>query len=67
AHLFVYDPADGTLRDIGTPVSLYGARTYGYVFASALTGKDGELFFGQAERMSHIWQYFPAIPQRERA
>lgn len=64
-HLFVYEPAGHTIRDLGVPISLFGVRAYGYVFASALTGADGELFLGQAERVSHLWLYCPAIPERE--
>lgn len=64
-HLFCYDPEEHTMHDLGVPLSLFGIRTYGYVYASALTGSDGELFFGQAERMSHLWLYFPAIAHRK--
>jgi hypothetical protein len=65
-HLFCYDPTDGQLRDLGVPISLLGVRAYGYVFASAVTGPDGEIVFGQAERMSNLWLYFPAIAARPR-
>ncbi len=65
-HLFVYDPSNSTLRDLGVPVSLLGRRAYGYVYASAITGWDGELFFGQAERNSQLWIYFPPVASRTR-
>jgi streptogramin lyase len=63
-HLFAYDPETHSLRDLGVPISLFGVRAYGYVYTAALTGADGEIFFGQAERVSHLWLYFPAIPRR---
>jgi len=61
SHLFVYQPTSGEIKDLGIPVSVLNERTYGYFFKSAVVGKDGEIFFGQAERISHLWCYFPAI------
>jgi len=66
-HLFSYDPEDHALRDLGVPLSLFGVRAYGYVYGAAITGPDGEMFFGQAERMGHLWLYFPAIKVRRPA
>ena len=66
-HLFCYDPEEHSLRDLGVPISVLGTRTYGYVFGSAITGADGELFFGQTERNSHLWVYFPAVRERRTA
>ena len=60
-HVFYYDLAEDDLRDIGVPISLLGLRAYGYVFRAAITGRDGEIILGQAERMSHLWFYFPAV------
>ena len=59
-HLFVYDPASGALVDLGVPVSTLSTRQYGYHFRSALTAAGGELYFGQHERASHLWLYFPS-------
>jgi len=64
AHLFVHDPADGSLRDLGMPVGVIGERQYGYHFACCATGRDGEIYFGQHERVNHLWVYFPAVPRR---
>jgi len=58
-HLFVYNPADGGLADLGVPVSTISTRQYGYHFRSALTATGGEIYFGQHERASHLWLYFP--------
>jgi len=63
-HLFCYEPESGSLRDLGTPVSVLTARQYGYHFRCAVTGPGGELYFGQHERVNHLWMYFPPIPQR---
>ncbi len=60
-HLFVYDPATGALADLGVPVSTLSVRQYGYHFRSALTMAGGEICFGQHERASHLWLYFPSF------
>ncbi len=64
AHLFAYDPAAGSLTDLGIPVSALAARQYGYVFGCAATGPAGEIYLGQHERVNHLWVYFPPIPRR---
>jgi outer membrane protein assembly factor BamB len=66
-HMFVYSPDDHTMRDLGVPIALFGAREYGYVFGPSVAGPDGEIFFGQTERVSHLWIYYPAVPQRQAA
>jgi hypothetical protein len=63
-HLFVYDPAGGCVRDLGVPVSTLSVRQYGIHFASAVTGRHGEMYFGQSERVNHLWVYFPPVPTR---
>jgi hypothetical protein len=63
-HLFCHEPARGTLRDLGIPVSTLAARQYGYHFRCALTGRDGEIYLGQHERASHLWLYFPPVVRR---
>ncbi len=63
-HLFCYEPDRGGLRDLGIPVSTLAARQYGYHFRCMLTGRDGEIYLGQHERVSHLWIYFPPVPSR---
>jgi hypothetical protein len=63
-HLFCYEPDRGALRDLGIPVSTLAARQYGYHFRCMLTGRDGEIYLGQHERISHLWIYFPPVPRR---
>jgi len=63
-HLFCFDPDRGALRDLGIPVSTLAARQYGYHFRCMLTGRDGEIYLGQHERVSHLWVYFPPVPAR---
>jgi hypothetical protein len=63
-HSFCYDPATGALVDLGIPVSTLAQRQYGYHYACAVTGNDGEIYFGQHERVNFLWVYFPAVPRR---
>ena len=64
AHLFCYDPVADRLADLAIPVSVIGQRQYGYRFACAMTGPGGEIYFGQHERVNHLWIYFPAVQPR---
>lgn len=66
-HLFCYDPVDGSLRDLGIPVSTLTARQYGYHYRCAVAGQGGEIYFGQHERVNHLWVYFPAIRRQDSA
>ncbi|MGA2074229.1 MAG: hypothetical protein ABSH52_12070 [Terriglobia bacterium] len=33
----------------------------GYVFGDAVTGRDGEIVFGEDDDGGHLWLYFPRI------
>jgi hypothetical protein len=63
-HFFCHDPQAGALNDLGIPVSTLTTRQYGYHYGCAVTGVDGEMYFGQHERVNYLWLYFPAVPQR---
>ena len=60
-RLFCYDPDRRELRDLGVCVSTLGARAYGLVFGAATTWSGGAVIFGEADRVSHLWVYFPAL------
>ena len=61
SNLFVYDPRQGSKRNLGVAVSVLNRRRYGYQFACALTNRDGEMYFGENDRGGHLWVYFPAV------
>jgi hypothetical protein len=61
AHLFVFDPGRGEMRDLGVPVSTIERRRYGYAFGAAVLGPNGEIYFGEADNLGHLWLYFPRI------
>ncbi len=61
AKMFCYDPALGKVTNLGVALSVIERRRYGYVFGDAVTGRDGELFFGEDDNLGHLWIYFPRI------
>ncbi len=64
SRLFCYDPSSGQLSDIGVAVSVIERRRYGYQFGAAVTGRNGEIFFGEDDDLGHLWLYFPRILPR---
>jgi hypothetical protein len=61
AKMFCYDPSRGEIADLGVAVSVFERRRYGYVFGDAVTGRDGEIIFGEDDDFGHLWLYFPRI------
>ena len=61
SRMFTYDPATRKITDLGVAVSFFERRRYGYVFGDAVTGRDGQIFFGESDNLGHLWIYFPAI------
>lgn len=61
AHLTVYDPRTGNLRDLGCPLARSERPWNGYNFGSMCTGSSGQLFLGECDRMSQLFIYFPKI------
>jgi hypothetical protein len=61
AKMFCYDPAARTVANLGVAVSILERRRYGYVFGDAVTGRDGEIIFGEDDDGGHVWMYFPRI------
>ncbi|MFB3892892.1 MAG: hypothetical protein ACE15C_12800 [Phycisphaerae bacterium] len=59
SRMFCVVPATGEIRDLGVAVSVIQTRRYGYQFADALTGPDGQLFFAENDDGGHLWMYFP--------
>ena len=61
AKMFCYDPRRREITNLGAAVSLFERRRYGYVFGDAVTGRDGEIVFGEDDDGGHLWLYFPRI------
>ncbi|MGE5359643.1 MAG: hypothetical protein ACM3NQ_11545 [Bacteroidales bacterium] len=64
ARLFCFDPATGKVTNLGGAASVIERRRYGYVFGDAVTGRDGEIVFGEDDNGGHLWLYFPRIISR---
>lgn len=65
AKMFCYNPRSGEVTDVGVAVSILERRRYGYVFGDAVTGRDGQVYFGEDDDLGHLWLYFPSILGRE--
>ena len=61
ANLFCCDIASGSVTNLGVAASVLEQRRYGYQFGDALTGRDGEIVFGEDDNGGHLWLYFPKI------
>ena len=61
SRMFCYDPRGRTVRDVAVAVSVIERRRYGYTFGDAVTGRDGQIFFGEDDDLGHLWLYFPRI------
>lgn len=66
-HLFVYEPETRQLRDLGVLLATVETPWYGYEFEAGVTGRDGEIYFGESDRISHLFIYFPAIEGRQKS
>ena len=64
AKMFCFNPATRTVSNLGVAVSVLERRRYGYVFGDAVTGRDGQIFFGEDDDLGHLWLYFPRVLAR---
>jgi hypothetical protein len=61
AKMFCFDLKSHEIRSLGVAVSVIQQRRYGYVFGDAVTGRDGEVIFGENDNGGHVWLYFPRL------
>jgi hypothetical protein len=61
AKMFCYNPRTRQAANLGVAVSVLERRRYGYVFGDAVTGRDGQIIFGEDDDLGHLWLYFPKI------
>jgi hypothetical protein len=64
ARTFCYRPATRQVADLGVAVSVIERRRYGYAFADAVVGRDGEIIWAENDNLGHLWLYFPRIESR---
>jgi len=63
SSMFCYNPRSKEVTDLGVAVSVIERRRYGYTFGDAVTGRDGQIYFGEDDDLGHLWIYFPKIPR----
>ena len=63
SKIFCHDLHEQETRNLEVAVSVIQRRRYGYQFAAAVTGRDGEILFGEDDTSGHLWIYFPKIRQ----
>lgn len=62
SRLFKAGAADGVMKDLGMPhVNGQPKLWTGYEFDSMITGRDGTIYMGESDRISHLFLYFPVI------
>lgn len=61
ARMFCYHPQRKQVVDLGVAVSVIERRRYGYMFGDSVTGRDGQIIFGEDDNLGHLWLYFPSI------
>jgi hypothetical protein len=66
SNLFCYNPSTRDVSGMGVAVSVIERRRYGYTFGDAVTGRDGQIIFGEDDDLGHLWAYFPRIQSRRR-
>ncbi len=65
SRLFRFTPGEPIVADLGVAVSVFERRRYGYSFADAAVGRDGEIVFAENDDLGHVWLYFPRIQARQ--
>lgn len=61
AKFFCFDPSTKKITPMGFAASIIEHRRYGYEFGDAVTGRDGEIIFGENDNGGHLWLYYPKI------
>ncbi len=61
ANMFTYNPKENVIKKLGVAVSTINRRRYGYEYSCAVTGQNGEIYFGEFDRNGHLWIFFPKI------
>ncbi len=61
ANMFCWEPGASKVSNLGVAASVIERRRYGYQFGDAVTGRDGEIVFGEDDNGGHLWLYFPKI------
>lgn len=63
-HIFSYCDESRELKDLGVLLARSERPWYGYEISCAITGVDGRIYFGEEDRISHVFMYFPPVRKR---
>lgn len=63
AHLACFDTATGELLDLGCLLARSERPWNGYRFEAMTTGRNGELFLGEYDRISQLFIFYPSIEE----
>lgn len=64
SHLFYFDPANGEMKDLGLAYVNFPKCWAGYELGSIAIGKNGEVYLGECDRISHLFIYYPPVKKR---
>jgi hypothetical protein len=67
AHLFVFDPRAGDLRDLGVLCATTEKPWYGYRFGAMAATAEGRLILGEDDHMGCLFSYFPPVLPQARS
>jgi hypothetical protein len=65
SRLFSYHPEDNELIDLGILQATVPRQWVGQRFDAMATGENGEIFLGEADRISHLFTFYPPVKQVE--
>ncbi|MGQ9554733.1 MAG: hypothetical protein ACUVWR_11530 [Anaerolineae bacterium] len=59
SHLFALDPGSGQVKDLGVPMVHFPLNWVCYEIGALAVGRNGEVYIGEADRISHLFIYYP--------
>jgi len=60
-HMFIYNDESRELKDMGVLLARVERPWYGYEISCAATGADGRIYYGEEDRISNLFMYFPPV------
>ncbi len=64
ARLFTYDPQTGGFEDLGLLSTFITAQWTPHAIGAMCTGRNGEIFLGESDNISHFFVYYPPVMRR---
>ncbi|MBI2302048.1 MAG: hypothetical protein HYU66_24355, partial [Armatimonadetes bacterium] len=61
APLFVHDPREGGLRDLGVCCAVSEKGWYGYRFGAMTATSEGRILLGEDDHLACVFSYFPPL------